>query len=220
MRDDLLQTLQATVTKTIFVKGSFAIFATKEGFSAKGDIIDDTQQLVGKKLTLHGRMVESRYGKTFQFFSYDYEQSRTELFYFLTSVIEGISDKLAEKITQHYPDGAAFDEVVQNNPDKLLQIQGLGKKRLEKIVRGWQQKQQLRSLWEFLSEYGVTNKMVLDIYENLGEQSINVIRQNPYAIADIKGVGFKKADALAMQLGFDPGAKKRLQSCILYTLQR
>ncbi len=220
MRDDSSQTLQATVTKTIFVKGSFAIFATKEGFSAKGDIIDDTQQLVGKKLTLHGRMVESRYGKTFQFFSYDYEQSRGELFYFLTSVIEGISDKLAEKITQHYPGGAGFDAVVQNDPNKLLQIEGLGKKRLEKIVQGWRQKQQLRSLWEFLSEYGVTNKMVLDIYENLGEQSINVIKQNPYAIADIKGVGFKKADALAMQLGFDPGSKKRLQSCILYTLQR
>jgi exodeoxyribonuclease V alpha subunit len=216
MRDN--QNIEAKFVKLIYRNENFAIFATDKGFSAKGHIIDSVDMLLGEKLRLYGVMQKGRYGETFAFESYEFQKEQTKLYFFLLSVI-GLGEKQAKAICEIAPTTLEFDAILNNEPAKLLQIKGIGQKRFEKILQGWEQKRQLRTLWEFLTPYGVTNKIVLKVYENLKEQSIALIQANPYIIANIKGIGFKKADIVARAMGIEAASHKRLRACIVYCLQ-
>lgn len=212
------QSVDVKFVKLIYQNDNFAIFATDKGFSAKGDIIDGVEVLLGENLTLFGIMQKGKYGETFAFETYEFVNNDNELYYFLISIIN-LSEKLAKEVCTIAPTTLDFDEILTKYPSKLLAVKGIGQKRFEKIVQGWENKRHLRTLWEFLTPYGVTNSIVLKVYEAYKEQSIALIKANPYAIASIKGIGFKKADSVARAMGLEVGSQKRVRACIIYCLQ-
>ncbi len=177
------------------------------------------ETLLHEPITLYGQMQSTPYGQTFAFESYELASGENELFYFLTKVLGGITEASAREITERYGNSSEFERMLQECPAELLKIKGIGKKKQQKILQGWDDKRQIRALSEFLLPFGITNKMIFTIYDTYKEHSVAVLQNNPYKITEIRGIGFKKADAIARKIGVAPDSEQRLQTCMEYCLQ-
>ena len=138
--------------------------------------------------------------------------------YLNSSDIRYIGPVYARKIV------AAFGEetfhILDYEPKRLMEIYGIGKVRMEKIKKSWDEKHGVRNLILFFVEHKIKTTYVMRIYRKYGEKSVEKLQKNPYILADeIWGIGFKTADEIAMKLGCDRNSYARLRSGILYTLR-
>jgi len=110
--------------------------------------------------------------------------------------------------------------VLDNNPERLAEVHGIGSKTLDKIRESWDDQRHVRGLALFLQEYGISPGMINRIYKTYGAESKKHICENPYSlIDDVWGVGFIKADAIAVKMGFDAQSYKRVKAGLTYALQ-
>ncbi|MHB1035656.1 MAG: SF1B family DNA helicase RecD2 [Pirellulales bacterium] len=139
--------------------------------------------------------------------------------YLASGAIRSIGPKLAAKIVGLYKERTL--EVLDSSPDFLLHIRGIGKEKVRRIRRSWQEQKEVRKIMLFLAEYGVSHGRAIRIYRTYGQDSIAKIKENPYRLADdIRGIGFKTADELAAKLGIDPNSPYRARAAVQYTLQQ
>ena len=139
--------------------------------------------------------------------------------YLASGLIKGIGPVYASKIVDHF--GYDTIDVLDNNPEKLAQVQGIGTKRIEKISLSWSEQKEIRNIMLFLQSYNVSTSLAVKIFKQYGNQAIAVVTENPYRLADdIWGVGFKTADNIASNLGFDYQRFERLRSGIIYSLNK
>lgn len=137
--------------------------------------------------------------------------------YLASSDIHGIGRGFAGKIVRKF--GKKTLEVIEKEPEKLLKIKGFGQNRLRKIVEFFRQREHERNIMLFLYSHGITPAYAGKIIRRYKMESINVIKENPYRLADdIFGIGFKLADRLAMNLGIRGNAPERIRAAILYGL--
>ncbi|MDK2920514.1 MAG: exodeoxyribonuclease alpha subunit [Desulfonauticus sp.] len=138
---------------------------------------------------------------------------------FLTSnLIKGIGEKTGEKLIEAF--GSRVLEVLDDSPEELLQIEGIGPKKLEQIVSSWKSQQNLRNLVLFLQSHGISTGYVQKIINKYGQEAIAKIKQNPYTLAkDIRGIGFKRADSMALKLGLSKDSFFRLEAGVFYLLK-
>ena len=177
----------------------------------------------GVRLRLRGRWISHpKFGRQIQMESWAEERPATEegIRLFLASgCIKGIGPKWAERIVEHF--GAATLDIMDADPDRMLEIPRFGKKRLEAVKASWAEHQGIRELMIFLQPYGVTAGLSVRIFKHYGAQALDVVRENPYRLAmDIHGIGFTTADALARKLGFEEDSPLRAQAGVLYMLMR
>lgn len=137
------------------------------------------------------------------------------MFYFLTRIASGISKKNAQALMQSF--GANLVSVIENHPSALLNVKGIKKKKADNIVEAWASKKHLRELTGMLAPYGISNTSIKKIYDSFKEESVKKVMENPYILTQIKGFGFKKADEVALKLGFTQQAypESKLESCIV-----
>jgi len=110
--------------------------------------------------------------------------------------------------------------ILDNNPDRLAEVQGIGSKTLKKIKESWAGQRYVRDLVLFLQEYDISPGMINRIYKAYGTESKKRICENPYSlIEDVWGIGFVKADAIAVKMGFDAQSYKRIKAGLAYALQ-
>lgn len=137
--------------------------------------------------------------------------------YLESGMIKGIGPTYAERIVKKF--GAKTLDVIDETPEKLLQVPGIGEKRIERIIKCWAEQRQVRNVMIFLRGHGVSPSFAQKIYKAYGDESIAKMRENPYRIAqDIRGVGFKSADQIAQNLGIARDAPIRIQSAIQHVL--
>lgn len=137
--------------------------------------------------------------------------------YLSSGMIKGIGAKYAKRIVEAF--GVKTLEVIEKSPEKLLNIDGLGKKRIERITMCWQEQRSVRTIMIFLQKYGVTPTYAHKIFKTYGQEAISKIEENPFDLArDINGIGFKMADTIAEKMGYDKQGKKRIASGIEYVL--
>ncbi len=137
--------------------------------------------------------------------------------YLGSGLIKGIGPRYANRIVELF--GIETLNIIENAPDKLLQIEGIGPKRIEKIKTCWQDQRSIRDVMIFLQSYGLSPAFAQKIFKKYGQQSISQVQKNPYALArDIFGVGFKSADLLAQKMGVGVDSPQRLDAGIEYTL--
>ena len=177
----------------------------------------------GVRLRVRGRWISHpRFGRQIQMFSCEEELPATEegIRLFLASgCIKGIGPKWADRIVAHF--GASTLEVMDHDPDRMLELPRFGKKRLAAMKESWAEHQGIRELMIFLQPHGVTAGLSVRIYRQYGAQALAVVRENPYRLAmDIHGIGFTTADALARKLGFEEDSPLRAEAGVLYTLMR
>ncbi|MDN3505677.1 MAG: ATP-dependent RecD-like DNA helicase [Simkaniaceae bacterium] len=137
--------------------------------------------------------------------------------YLESGMIKGIGPAYAERIVKKF--GEETLDVIDGKPAKLLTVPGIGEKRVEIIVRCWQEQREIRNVMIFLRGNGVAPSFAQKIYKKYGDESIEKMRENPYRIAgEIRGIGFKSADQIAQNLGIARDAPQRIQSGIQYVL--
>lgn len=137
--------------------------------------------------------------------------------YLGSGLIKGIGEKFADRIVNKF--GIDTLTVIEQSPEQLLEIEGIGKKRVAIIQTCWQDQKSIRSLMIFLQSYGMSPCFAQKIFKAYGNESINKIKQNPFALAkDIFGIGFKTADQLAQKMGVESNSKERIHAGIEFAL--
>lgn len=138
--------------------------------------------------------------------------------YLASGAIRSVGPQLAAKIVGIYKERTL--QVLDESPDFLLHIRGIGAKRLRRIRSSWDEQREVRKLMLFFSQYGIGSGRALRIYRVYGQDAIERIRANPYQLADdIRGIGFKTADELAAKLGIDRHSPHRARAAVSYALR-
>ncbi len=177
----------------------------------------------GEHLKLSGHFeVNQKFGRQFQMesFSLALPHSTLGLEKFLGSgLIKGIGPVLARRIIKKFGDETA--KVLNEQPEKLTGVEGIGQKKLAEILASWQEHQEIRDLIIFLQEHGVSTTMAYKIYRTYGRSSFDILKRNPYQLClDIWGIGFKTADQIALKLGLPEDSLDRVKAYILYLLEK
>lgn len=139
--------------------------------------------------------------------------------YLGSGLIRGVGKVMAERIVDRF--GEQTLEVIEQTPDQLSRVIGIGQKRIEGIKKAWEQQKAIKEVMIFLQSHGVSTGLATKIYKKYENEALNVVRTRPYQmVQDIHGIGFKTADKIAQALGLphdDPG---RIEAGIAYTLNR
>jgi exodeoxyribonuclease V alpha subunit len=180
-----------------------------------------TSVQVGETLRCHGNWKnDPNFG--FQFIVQDYEVTQPATIrgiqkYLASGMIKGIGDHFAEQIVTKY--GEQTLNAIDQTPDVLMEIDGIGPKRLEKIKSGWSEQKAIREVMTFLMGYGISPTYAQKVFKTYGGDSIRIITENPYQLArDIWGIGFKTADATAQKLGIGKESEMRIDAGVEYVL--
>lgn len=184
-------------------------------------IMPDTH--VGSVLLLEGMWkMDARYGR--QFAVEKFEETLPATVYGIekylgSGLIKGVGPKFAKRIVEKF--GKDTLDVIEENPDELIKVEGIGKVRVERIKNSWQEQKEIKNIMLFLQSHEVSTTHATRIFKTYGSESIQIVKENPYRLADdIWGIGFKTADAIAAKMGLEKGKFIRLRSGILYTLNK
>lgn len=177
----------------------------------------------GESVRCRGRWKEdANYGLQFQVESYEVEapQSVEGIKKYLGSgLIKGIGPVFAERIVEYHRESTL--DVIDSQPDALLQVEGIGPRRLERIKACWEEQKAIRELMLFLQGYGISPAYAQKVFKTYREDSRRIIEENPYQLArDVWGIGFKTADQTARRLGIDPQSDIRIDAGVEYVLSK
>jgi exodeoxyribonuclease V alpha subunit len=137
--------------------------------------------------------------------------------YLGSGMIRGIGPIYASKLVEAF--GAEVFEVIEQAPERLREVPGIGKVRAGRIAQAWADQKVVREIMVFLHSHGVGTARAVRIFKTYGNEAVQVMAENPYRLArDIRGIGFRTADAIAARLGIEPTATIRLRAGINYAL--
>ncbi|MEY3462625.1 MAG: hypothetical protein RLZZ468_403 [Cyanobacteriota bacterium] len=137
--------------------------------------------------------------------------------YLGSGMIRGIGPIYASKLVAAF--GAAVFEVIEQDPERLREVPGIGQVRASRIAQAWADQKVVREIMVFLHSHGVGTARAVRIFKTYGNAAVQVMAENPYRLArDIRGIGFRTADAIAARLGIEPAAMIRLRAGINYAL--
>ncbi len=162
----------------------------------------------------------AQYGNQFEVQSFDL-QAPSDLIgiqkYLESGMIKGIGPVYAERIVKKF--GIDTLRIIEDEPQKLLEVEGLGSKRIESINTCWHEQKAIRQVMIFLRGHNVSPAYAQKIFKTYGDQSVAKVTENPYSLAkDIHGIGFKSADTIAQGLGIPPHAPQRIDAGIEHVL--
>ena len=139
--------------------------------------------------------------------------------YLGSGLIKGIGPALASRITEQFR--LKTLDVIEEEPDRLTEVRGLGRKRVDAVTEAWQEQSQIRNLMVFLQGHGVTTHLGTKIYKEYGDEAIRVVTKNPFRLAeDVWGIGFHTADQIALSMGMPADAPARLRAGIEHVLDQ
>lgn len=137
--------------------------------------------------------------------------------YLASGAIKGIGGGLAKRITDLFGDKTF--EIIEREPERLSEVKGISEKKAMDIAAQFEEKREMRNALLFLQQYGISNQLAVKIYKTYREDLYGIVKNNPYKLAeDIRGVGFKIADGIAMRTGLDMDSDFRIRAGILYVL--
>jgi len=138
--------------------------------------------------------------------------------YLGSGMVKGIGPHFAKKLVTAF--GESVFEIIEQDPDRLLELPGIGIKRRDRIIDSWEEQKAIREIMVFLQSHGVGTLRAVRIYKTYGDQAIALVKENPYRLAlDITGIGFKSADQIAQHLGVPPDSLVRAEAGLHHVLQ-
>ncbi len=138
--------------------------------------------------------------------------------YLGSGMVKGIGPHFARTLVRAF--GERVFDVIEDNPDALLTLPGIGPKRKERVTSAWAEQKVIREIMVFLQSHGVGTARAVRIYKTYGDEAIARVTENPYRLAlDIHGIGFKTADAIAQRLGIAKDSLIRAQAGVRHVLQ-
>ncbi len=222
-RGYVLETIEGYVEKIMFKndENGYHVLAmkNKDGEFVSCGMFSGVSE--GDGLKIDGNWFNhASYGRQFKAESYSINppsDKESAYRYLASGAIKGVGQITALRIVQRFGDRTW--EVLENTPEALAQIAGISKKKAIDIGSQIKEKTELRGAIAYLSQYGISNLTALKIYEKYGQKLYQVVRENPYRLADdIDGIGFVKADEIAIGMGLSTDSDYRINACITYSL--
>ncbi|KHS55599.1 MULTISPECIES: ATP-dependent RecD-like DNA helicase [Terrisporobacter] len=178
---------------------------------------------VGESIEVEGKWINHKiYGSQFEVQSFMpvTPSSLEGIYVYLSSgMIHGIGEKMAKRIIDKF--GVDTLNIIQNTPERLTEVEGIGMKKVKQIQEGYEENRELRNIIIQLSPYGITPNYCLRIYKKYKDKSLEVINKNPYRLAEeVRGIGFRIADDIASKIGIDKYSPDRIMQGILFTLNQ
>lgn len=176
---------------------------------------------VGEELVMKGEWKEHpKFGMQFQINSCKSVAPSTQTGlekYLGSGLIKGVGPAMAERIVAKF--GEETFMVLDNNPDRLLEVEGIGEKKIAVIVSSWTEQREIRDLMLFLQKYGIGSGYAPRVFKQYGNASLMVLKENPYRLAiDIFGIGFLTADKIASNMGFPSDSPLRIRAGVLHIM--
>jgi len=187
----------------VTVVGQVATISAGEWITASGEWINDRT---------HGQQFKARFLKT----SAPTSIAGIEK-YLGSGMIRGIGPAYAKKLVGAF--GEKVFDTIEAEPDRLREVPGIGPVRAKRITDAWAEQKVVREIMLFLHQNGVGTARAVRIYKTYGSDAVQVMTENPYRLTrDVRGIGFKTADAIAMKLGIEKTAMIRLRAGISFAL--
>ena len=137
--------------------------------------------------------------------------------YLASGAIKGVGPQIAKRIIKKF--GKDTFRIIEEEPERLVEIKGISERIALEISTQIEERKELRDIIMMLQKYGVTNTMAMKLYDTYGSGIYIILRENPYKLAeDVDGIGFKKADEIAQNVGINVDSEFRIQSGIVYVL--
>ena len=176
----------------------------------------------GETLLLTGSWTtHPKHGRQFSFTSFESKLPASAYGirkYLASGLIHGIGKTYANKIVDHF--GADTLRIISEESGRLREIEGIGKLRAKSIKEAWEEQKTVREVMMFLQTYGVTDALCLRLVRKYGNSAKTILETEPYRIIrEVKGIGFKTADKIALNLGLASNGPARIDAGILHTLQ-
>ena len=204
--------------------GYSVIRCRAKGFQDLVTVVGNLPEVhVGAVLSMTGSWkMDPRYGRQFALESFEETLPATVYGiekYLGSGLVKGIGPKFAKAIVRQF--GEATLQVIEEEPHRLREVPGIGDTRVDRIRASWEEQKEIKNIMLFLQSHDVSTAHATKIYKTYGNDSLRVVQENPYQLADdIWGIGFRTADTIARKLGFDPKRFVRLRSGLLYTLNQ
>jgi len=222
---NLAEKLRGVVERVTFANEETGYSVVRLAVKGKLDLVTVVGNLVdvnaGESLELEGIWTRHRqYGRQFKVLNYRTVLPATAegvTRYLGSGMIKGIGPVMAGRIVQKL--GVDTLDVIEHEPQRLLEVLGIGRKRVAKITGAWAEQKQIREVMIFLQGHGVRPSWAVKIYKAFGNAAVRVVQQDPYRLArEIKGIGFKTADQIARKLGLPADSPRRVAAGVAYAL--
>ncbi|MEK6718290.1 MAG: ATP-dependent RecD-like DNA helicase [candidate division NC10 bacterium] len=223
--DRAYATLQGTVERITYVNEETQYVVARLDVPGRPDLVTIVGNLPsltpGETLRLHGTWIHhKKYGDQFQVERYETVAPATLVGiqrYLGSGLIKGIGPVFAKRLVDAF--GLDTLRVIEEEPDRLRTVEGIGRVRLQRITATWAEQKDIREVMLFLQGHGVSSAYAVKIFKAYGQAAIAAVQANPYRLArDIYGIGFKTADRIAQNLGVPSHSPLRAQAGIIHVL--
>ena len=175
----------------------------------------------GETVVLEGEWTtHKQYGAQFKIESYQTVHPSTVegmRRYLGSGLIKGIGPVTAKRIVDHF--GKEALDVIERDPKRLVEVEGLGAKRAKWIIKAWEDQREIHNVMLFLQSHEVGTGYAVKIWKKYGQKAVELIRENPYRLSvDVWGIGFLTADRIAQKMGIPAHSNRRIQAGLLHVL--
>ena len=221
-----MESLKGIIEKIVYRNNENGYIIAKISLEKKEDklttIVGNMASVnIGEDYELKGEWVNnSKYGWQFNFKDYQLILPTSLLGlkrYLSSGLIKGVGPSTADRIVKYFGDKTL--EVLENDLQRLTEVEGIAEKRMEIISKSWEQQKEIKRVMIFLQSYQITTGYAVKIYKTYGNTAIEKLKENPYQLVDdVFGIGFKIADRIAQNLGIEPASPARIKAGIKYIL--
>ena len=220
-------TLRGTIERITYhneENGYSVVQLLPEGQAATVTVVGNMLGInVGESVALTGAWVaHSQYGRQFKADTVQTVLPATVAGierYLGSGLIKGIGPVTAKRIVRKF--GAETLTVIEQEPGRLLEVLGVGRKRVDMIAKAWTEQQKIKEVMLFLQSHNVSTSLAVRIYKRYGDDAVEVVRSDPYRLArEVYGIGFLTADKIARELGIAQDAPERVAAGVAYALSQ
>jgi exodeoxyribonuclease V alpha subunit len=189
-----------------------------ETFIAKGYFLPTAKSL---EYEFFGTWKTDDYGRSLivESFEENIPENKTGIMAYLTSgLIKGISTMKAQKIYDKF--GDATLKILDENPERLMEVPGIKQKNLEKIISSYTAYRGAKDVVSMLAPLGISSNKAVKIYNKFKQESVNIVKNEPFKLCDINGISFKVADMIASKQNLNPNAEDRLRAGLIEVLKQ
>jgi exodeoxyribonuclease V alpha subunit len=227
MQKHLFTDLQGQIERITYINEENGYTVAKVKIYGRNDLVTVVGNLLsptpGEVIKMRGEWVNNpKYGEQFKVVHYKSlvpASVKGIQKYLGSGLIKGIGPVMAKRIVKEF--GQNTLEVIEHDIKKLTAVDGIGEKRIDMIKSAWAEQKEVREVMVFLQSHGVSSGYATKIFKQYRDQSIDVVKENPYRLAtDIFGIGFLTADKIAEKLGIAKNSELRAEAGILYVLNQ
>lgn len=219
-------TLEGVVQRIVYENSETGFFVARLDVPGRPGVVTFVGNLMavspGETIRVQGHWVDdAKWGRQLRVEHYETVLPTTVTgieAYLSSGMIDGIGPVYAKRLVDAF--GLETLRVIDEQPQRLRRVPGIGPKRAKQIREAWQEQRGIQSIMLFLQGHGISTSQAVRIYKRFGDASVAVLRENPYQLAgEVSGLGFKGADKIAMNMGLAKDAPARAEAALQYVLQ-